>query len=127
MKTLTVEAEVASDGTLQVTVPSGLPPGRVEVVLVIQPKVQNGLVGQNGDAGASDLSLRMPPEHLAEANEQVQYLHLSQEERFSRIAELLEMALSGVSWDEVEEGRITSDRDFQVVNQPQIISVEFLV
>lgn len=35
MKTLTVEAEIAPDGSLHLEVPCGLPPGKAEVVLVI--------------------------------------------------------------------------------------------
>jgi hypothetical protein len=90
MKMLTVEAEVASDGTLHLTVPSGLPPGRVEVVLVIQPKVQNG--------------------EAVELTSHSDQLLSAERERLQRIGELLDMALAGVEWSEIEEGR--RDRDF---------------
>ncbi len=37
MKTVVVETEVQADGRLHLDVPTNLPPGKVEVVLVIQP------------------------------------------------------------------------------------------
>ncbi len=36
MKTLTLRSEILSDGTLRLEVPSDLPPGPVEVVVVLQ-------------------------------------------------------------------------------------------
>jgi hypothetical protein len=36
MKTLTVRTTIASDGTIDLHIPSDLPPGEAEVVLVIQ-------------------------------------------------------------------------------------------
>jgi hypothetical protein len=91
MKTLTVGAEVAPDGSLHLTVPSGLPPGRVEVVLVIQAKVQNG--------------------EAVELTSQPGQLWAAERERLQRIGELLDMALAGVDWAEVEEGRRDRDID----------------
>ena len=40
MKTMTLELEIAADGSLRLDVPFGLPPGRAEVVLVVQPLPQ---------------------------------------------------------------------------------------
>lgn len=37
MTTLTVRSNVDTDGTLRLEVPSGMPPGPVEVVVVVQP------------------------------------------------------------------------------------------
>ena len=37
MKTLIIEANVQDDGRLRLDVPVNLPPGKVEIVLVIQP------------------------------------------------------------------------------------------
>jgi hypothetical protein len=37
MTTLTVRSNVGPDGTLRLEVPSGLPPGPVEVIVVVQP------------------------------------------------------------------------------------------
>ena len=39
MTTLTVRAEIGGDGKLRLEVPCQLPPGPVEVVLVVQPAV----------------------------------------------------------------------------------------
>jgi hypothetical protein len=38
MKTLTIETEVQTDGRLHLDLPTNLAPGKVEVVLVIQPQ-----------------------------------------------------------------------------------------
>jgi hypothetical protein len=38
MRTITTTATITSDGRLKVDVPADLPPGPVEVVLVIQPR-----------------------------------------------------------------------------------------
>ena len=38
MKTMTVAAEIAPDGTLHLELPTGLPPGPADVVVVVQPK-----------------------------------------------------------------------------------------
>lgn len=40
MQTITLETDVAQDGTLNICVPSGLPPGKVKVLLVIHRKLQ---------------------------------------------------------------------------------------
>ena len=37
MQTLTTQTTIDSDGTINIRVPSGLPPGPAEVVIVIQP------------------------------------------------------------------------------------------
>jgi hypothetical protein len=37
MKAMVVESEVQADGRLRLDVPTNLPPGKVEIVLVIQP------------------------------------------------------------------------------------------
>jgi hypothetical protein len=37
MKTLTLRCEISGDGKLRLEVPCALPPGPVEVVLVVQP------------------------------------------------------------------------------------------
>ncbi|RMF32042.1 MAG: hypothetical protein D6759_09090 [Chloroflexi bacterium] len=42
MKTVVVETEVQEDGRLRLDIPVDLPPGRVEVVLVIQPAETSG-------------------------------------------------------------------------------------
>ena len=40
MKTLTLETEIAPDGSLHLDVPTGLPPGKAEVMIVVQPLLQ---------------------------------------------------------------------------------------
>jgi hypothetical protein len=37
MKTITTQGEIASDGKLLLELPTGLPPGPAEVVIVVQP------------------------------------------------------------------------------------------
>ena len=39
MTTLSVRSNVGSDGMLRLEVPSGMPPGPVEVVVVVQPAI----------------------------------------------------------------------------------------
>jgi hypothetical protein len=43
MKTLTLRTTISSDGTIHLQVPSDLPPGEAEVVLVVQPVVSTAL------------------------------------------------------------------------------------
>ena len=42
MKTMTVNTQIEQDGTIRLAVPSNLPSGPAEVVLVIQPKAASG-------------------------------------------------------------------------------------
>lgn len=37
MKTLSLRTTIAADGTINLHLPSGLPPGEAEVVIVVQP------------------------------------------------------------------------------------------
>jgi hypothetical protein len=114
MKTLTVEADVSADGMLHLAVPSGLPPGRVEVVLVIQPKQQNGASLLQEQTPVYDNATQPVKE-----NGSIQFAHedkpfdpssLTERERLIRIKQLLDLALIDVEWAEIEEGR--QDRDF---------------
>ena len=41
MKTMTVDAQIAPDGTLRLELPTGLPPGPADVVVVVQPKASS--------------------------------------------------------------------------------------
>ena len=43
MHTITVKADVSESGRLQLDIPAGLPPGPVDVVLVIQPREERPL------------------------------------------------------------------------------------
>lgn len=43
MKTFTLEVDIASDGSLQVDIPAGLPPGKAELLLVVQPLAKTSL------------------------------------------------------------------------------------
>lgn len=118
MKTLTVEAEITSDGKLRLDVPSGLPPGKADVVLVIQPTTllkqvdttqkpirQPGTEQANGDTEhVADFISVMPLDLNSIAN-------LSHQEKMDRIGKLLTLALQGVEWAEIEEGR--RDREFR--------------
>lgn len=114
MKTFTVEADIAPDGMLQVTVPSGLPPGRVEVVLVIQPKHQNGASLLQEQAAvyshAPQVIEEQEPVQFTQENTASDLSSLTERERLTRLMELLDIALVGVTWEEIEEGR--RDRDF---------------
>lgn len=105
MKTLTVEVEIASDGTLHLDIPSGLPPGKAEVILVIQPVVLNNrfmdYLGQSERTGDIDA-------HLSDADsthDEELIAQMSQKEKAMRLAELLDFALEGVEWSEIEKGR----------------------
>jgi hypothetical protein len=48
MTTLTLRSEVGPDGTRRLEIPSGLPPGPVEVVLVVQPAVASPAASETG-------------------------------------------------------------------------------
>lgn len=73
MTTVKLNAEIASDGSLRLDVPVGLPPGKAEVVLVVQShaasdgttppgagrRARSGLfVGRAGDAIDVDAALK---------------------------------------------------------------------
>jgi hypothetical protein len=103
MKTLTLEAEVSADGILRLEAPVGLPPGRVEVVLVVQPAVAT-----NGHTQTSyEWLLDSKYDSIGKTSEQgrLPQTSLTREEQAKRIADLLGMALEGVTWAEIEEGR----------------------
>jgi len=117
MKTLTLEAEIAADGRLRLDVPSGLPPGKAEIVLVIQPAPplkqlntvqksiqQPEIEWANGDTHPIADFISAPPLDLNSIAK------LSHKEKMDRIGELLTFALQGVEWSEIEEGR--RDREF---------------
>ena len=70
MTTLTIRSEVGPDGTLRLEIPSGLTPGPVEVVVVVQPVIDRngrtqpvrsgiflnrGLVGVDVDAVTAEM------------------------------------------------------------------------
>ncbi len=112
MKTLTLEAEIASDGRLRLDVPSGLPPGKAEIVLVIQPAShlkqlntvqefiqQPEIEWANGDTDHVADFISVPPLDLNSIAK------LSHKEKMDRIGELLTSALQGVEWAEIEEGK----------------------
>jgi hypothetical protein len=103
MKTLTLEAEVSADGVLRLEAPVGLPPGRVEVVLVVQPTAEmNGTI-------RTGYEWLLDPKYDLIGNMSTQGARaqetLTREEQADRIVELLEMALQDVTWEEIEEGR----------------------
>jgi hypothetical protein len=103
MKTLTLEAEVSADGVLRLEAPVGLPPGRVEVVLVVQPAVAT-----NGHTQTSyEWLLDSKYDSIGKTSEQggLPQTSLTREEQAKRIADLLDLALEGVTWAEIEEGR----------------------
>jgi hypothetical protein len=103
MKTLTLEAEVSADGILRLEAPVGLPPGRVEVVLVVQPAVAT-----NGHTQTSyEWLLDSKYDSIGKTSEQggLPQTSLTREEQAKRIADLLDLALEGVTWAEIEEGR----------------------
>jgi len=108
MKTLTLEAEVEADGTLHVEVESGLPPGKVEVTLLVQPLTETHSTTKTGyewllDAKYDNLGRVFIKETNPSDN-------LTQAERAKRIMELLDIALKDVTWEEIEAGR--EDRCF---------------
>ena len=45
MKAITARTTIASDGTIDIRVPSDLPPGEAEVVIVVQPVATTAPVG----------------------------------------------------------------------------------
>jgi hypothetical protein len=54
MTTMKVSAEIAEDGTLRLEVPTGLPAGRAEVLVVVQPEAN----GKAGSATANGRAVR---------------------------------------------------------------------
>jgi hypothetical protein len=108
MITLTVEADVAPDGMLHLALPSGLPPGKVEVVIVVQPLAERNGTSQTNYRWLLDPvydSIGQTPPVKIKAQDP-----RTREERARRIMELLDMALKGVTWEQIEEGR--QDRCF---------------
>lgn len=45
MKTLTADVEVGTDGVLRLEIPTDLPAGPADVVLVVQPKIPKSATG----------------------------------------------------------------------------------
>ncbi|MCL4862775.1 MAG: hypothetical protein KJZ93_25405, partial [Caldilineaceae bacterium] len=88
---------------LRLEAPVGLPPGRVEVVLVVQPTVETNRTIRTGYEWLLD------PKYDFIGNMSTQGARpqetLTREEQADRIVELLEMALQDVTWAEIEEGR----------------------
>lgn len=117
MKTLTLEAEIASDGMLRLDVPSGLPPGKAEIVLVIQsvPHLKQLNTIQESIQPPEIEWANHDPRHVADfisapPLDLNSIVKLSHKEKMDRIGELLTLALQGVEWAEIEEGR--RDREF---------------
>ena len=53
MTTMKVHAEIDRDGKLRLEVPSGLPAGKAEVLIVVQPEASNGHAKPSGLAGSA--------------------------------------------------------------------------
>jgi hypothetical protein len=113
MKTLTLEAEVSADGVLRLEAPVGLPPGRVEVVLVVQPK-NNGLYKVREIAPRNKVQTDEPmpvsPYESSDSADRSTIAAMGNREKWDRLAKLMDTALAGISWAEIEEGR--RGRDF---------------
>jgi hypothetical protein len=113
MKTLTLEAEVTADGVLRLEAPVSLPPGRVEVVLVVQAK-NNGVYRVREIAPSTRAQAHEPmpisPYELPDSAGRSAIAAMSNQEKWDRLAQLMEVALADVSWAEIEEGK--RDRDF---------------
>jgi len=103
MQTITLETDIAQDGTLNICVPSGLPPGRVEVLLVIQPKtsVSHQLLHKQ-QVYPGDIGINTQPAYANGNSQNDKEIRLQQGKR---MMELLAIALKGVEWREIEEGR----------------------
>ena len=104
MQTITLETDIAQDGTLAISFPSGLPPGKVEVVLVIQPKVllnQSGIHEQLAEASATKTNTQVAYVNGSNQNDVATRL-----QQGKRMMQLLAVALKGVEWHEIEEGRV---------------------
>ena len=124
MKTLTLEAEITIDGSLHLDIPSsGLPPGKAEVVLVIQPPEQTNRFAKTGYEWLLDPNLDILPAPVTQANNAEPFSQLTRAERFQQMDELLEIALQGVAWAEIKEARRSH---FQLAAQHNLLSVELL-
>ena len=104
MQTITFETDVNQDGALNICIPSGLPPGKVEVVLVIQPKASSDQreVHQQTTELDGEKLLNYP----ASAHGNHYDDNATQAEKGKRMMALLATALDGVEWQEIEEGRV---------------------
>jgi hypothetical protein len=103
MQTITFETDVNQDGALNICIPSGLPPGKVEVVLVIQPKWS--LEQQDVHQQTTELNRETLLDYPTNANGNHHNDNANQAEQGKRMMELLAIALKGVEWQEIEEGR----------------------
>jgi hypothetical protein len=53
MTTVKVQARIDQDGKLRLEVPSGLPAGKAEVLIVVQPELSNGHAKPSGVTGSA--------------------------------------------------------------------------
>lgn len=104
MQTITFETDVNQDGTLNICIPSGLPPGKVEVVLVIQPKESSDQRDVHQQTTALNRE-KLLDYHSVSANGNHHSDNANQAEQGKRMMGLLAIALKGVEWQEIEEGR----------------------
>ena len=89
MQTMTLEAEVSTDGMIHLDLPVNLPPGTVDVQLEIQQKANSGI-----------------PTAVHKS------LLESRQERFDEILRLLRLGLAGVAWEEIKQGRIDDENRY---------------
>lgn len=82
MKKMTIEAEITENKMLHFDLPVDLPPGKVNVVVEIQP-LANG-IHKNGAQ---------------------QPVKKSQQELWAEFERLTRLAFAGVTWKEIKEGR----------------------
>lgn len=109
MQTITLETNVSQDGVLNISIPSGLPPGKVEVVLVIQPKTD--VDGAKTHTDQTELDTEQMNDDQVYTNGS-NYHNVSQVEQGKRMMELLAIALKGVEWSEIEEGRADDENRY---------------
>jgi|LakMenEpi03Aug12_release.lakeMendotaPanAssembly.Ray.scaffolds.fasta_scaffold426317_3 hypothetical protein len=103
MQTITFETDVNQDGALNICIPSGLPPGKVEVVLVIQPKASSDQREVHQQTTELDREKLLNYPASVNGNHQD---NATQAEKGKRMMALLATALEGVEWQEIEEGRV---------------------
>ncbi|MCE7981903.1 MAG: hypothetical protein DYG89_11975 [Caldilinea sp. CFX5] len=109
MQTITLETDVGQDGALNISIPSGLPPGKVEVVLVIQPKTEVDSVKTHKEQPEWDEEKVNDDQVYTNGSN---HHNISQVEQGKRMMELLAIALKGVEWSEIEEGRADDENRY---------------
>jgi hypothetical protein len=104
MKALTLRTKIATDGTMDLHVPSDLPPGDAEVVVVVQPRGADG--PQQPPTSLSDCGVPTRDAKIGKPISRAEALQIARQVLENAERERLEFAeweaQRGLGWEEQE-------------------------